>query len=834
MIRMVNAMLNIGDIVDNRYKIKSRIGQGGMSYVFRAEDMTLGREIALKVLKEEFSGDEEFVERFKNEARAAAKLTHPNIVAVYDIVDSGDYHYIAMELVEGITLKNYIAKKGVLTNKETIGIALQAGEGIAEAHRNGIIHRDIKPQNIIISKDGKIKVADFGIAKAVSGDTLTNQSVIGSAHYIAPEQARNGQTDLRSDLYSLGITMYEMITGRVPYDGDNTVSIVLAHIQNAMVPPQVYNHDIYPALNDIIIKATKKEPEERYQSAEELIDDLKQAINNPEGHFVKLYDTVESAASKAAASDNVQDKKTSQNASDSVKDTVNAASSGGAAISVSAASAKSGDSLRDESINQKDCTAEKGSSEEASAGDTCTASGNISESSENTQAALKAAEAKKRLLAYATVAGAVLIVGVAALVMIKRLGDKSAELAESSAASESMLSAEAESESNMDYTISIKGEDLMPDIIGINVDEARAKLAGQQMSMDSSAEDYSDVYPSGLIINQNPSSGEILPAGTTVYVTVSKGSVFDDIHNRTSEEASEMLSKAGYTVENTVLYDFSEVVPENLVCEYKLLDENGQIIEEKEDKDKEEKENKKDTPEKPDSAAEKNAVMERNKKIAEIRKKASSVCLVLSLGKKEDYVTMPVITGMTRAEADEELGELGISIGKVTALNTSDYVKGQIADQSIKAGSYVKKNSEIEVKLSVGENSNIADGTELANEHTDTTEQKSTASESKSNELNSDYYYGSIDTSCTVGAPMGPGGSDHVRVGIRLRQNVEGADEYTQIAQPIPVAPGTKIPVSYKNIRGAYGVESGYVEVYNADTMEMYASFNISFHAADE
>ena len=249
-------MLNIGDMLDNRYQILSRIGQGGMSYVYRAADTTLGREVAVKVLKEEFAEDAEFVERFKNEARSAAKLSHPNIVAVYDIVDSGELHYIVMELVEGITLKNYIAKKGVLTNKETIGIALQAAEGIAEAHRNGIIHRDIKPQNIIISKDGKIKVADFGIAKSVSGDTLNSQSVIGSAHYIAPEQAKSKQTDLRSDLYSLGISMYEMITGRVPYDGDNTVNIVLAHIQNAMVPPSVYNHDIYPALNDICLLYT--------------------------------------------------------------------------------------------------------------------------------------------------------------------------------------------------------------------------------------------------------------------------------------------------------------------------------------------------------------------------------------------------------------------------------------------------------------------------------------------------------------------------------------------------------------------------------------------------
>ncbi len=831
-------MLNIGDIVDNRYEIKSRIGQGGMSCVFRAEDKILGREVALKVLKEEFSEDEEFVEHFKNEARAAARLTHPNIVAVYDIVDSGKYHYIAMELVEGITLKNYIAKKGVLTNKETIGIAIQAGEGIAEAHRNGIIHRDIKPQNIIISKDGKIKVADFGIAKAVSGDTLTSKSVIGSAHYIAPEQAKNGETDLRSDLYSLGITMYEMITGRVPYDGDNTVNIVLAHIQNAMIPPQVYNHDIYPALNDIILKATKKEPDERYQSADELIDDLKQAVNNPDGHFVKLYGAAEPKENTATAKTGQAEGITSETEKKSADELL-------AEGNVKTAGEKESSGNFASSHGSEGDTGEKSEGTTGADGiisakenntDTGKADGTSGEA-DSSQAAIKAAEAKKRLLTYGTVAAIVLIVVVAALVMIKKLGDKTAELYESEALLGSSLTEETESESEMDYTISIKGEDLMPDIIGMNVDEARAKLSDLQMSMDSSAEDFSDIYPYGLIVNQNPSSGEILPQGTTVYVTVSKGSVFDDLQNRAPEEAAEMLTKAGYTVENNVLYDFSDVVPENMVCEYKLLDENGQLIEEKKEDENNNTENGSTdgSAGKTGGEANKKAVMERNKKIAEIRKKASSVCLVLSLGKQEDYVTMPVITGMTRAEAEETLDSLGVYIGKMTALNTQSYVRGQIAEQSVKPGDFVKKGSVVDVKLSVGENSDIEDGAEIPYTHAE--KQSGEGSDSKTDSesgLSDEYYYGSIDTTCVIGSQTGPGSSDNVKVGIRLKQSVDGADEYTQIAQPIPVAPGTRIPVSFKNIRGAFGVENGYVEVYNTDTFEMYASFNISFKALDE
>ena len=821
MIRMVRTMLNIGDMLDNRYQILSRIGQGGMSYVYRAADTTLGREVAVKVLKEEFAEDAEFVERFKNEARSAAKLSHPNIVAVYDIVDSGELHYIVMELVEGITLKNYIAKKGVLTNKETIGIALQAAEGIAEAHRNGIIHRDIKPQNIIISKDGKIKVADFGIAKAVSGDTLNSQSVIGSAHYIAPEQAKSKQADLRSDLYSLGISMYEMITGRVPYDGDNTVNIVLAHIQNAMVPPSVYNHDIYPALNDIILKATKKDPEERYQSAEELIDDLRQAVNEPEGHFVKLYDTVSSGEKSEEAS----------------------ASGDNAAVSDAALAEGTTDNDAELGMTSEMNDAEIGLDESSNTDSNNTESDNDTNAAGHTgltPAEKKAAEAKKKIVMFGGFFAVIFIIGVTALFMIKRSGDRKAQLAESLLNAQTTEQSNEESESEMDYTISIKGEDLMPDLIGMNVDEARAILSNQQMSMDSSSEEFSDTYENGLIIKQSPSSGDILPAGTTVYVTVSKGSVFDDLQNHTAEEAGDMLAKAGYKVDNTVGYDFSDVVAEGLVCSYKLLDVHGMEIDDTALRSGYYRNNDRDTSsetlssddaaETETTAAYKKSVTSKshNKNAAEIRKKAASVMLIISKGKREDYILMPVLTGLTKTEAIKELEENGLSVGNVTALNTDDYLEGQTAEQSVTAGDYVKKGSSVDIKISVGNSGEVADGTELSIP----TSNKGSGSNNKetpSNELNDEYYYGSIDTSCTIGKPMGPGGSDHVRVGVRLRQRVDGADEYTQISAPIPVAPGTRMPITFKNIRGAYGVDNGYVEVFNADSGELYSSYSVSF-----
>ncbi|MCQ2400594.1 MAG: Stk1 family PASTA domain-containing Ser/Thr kinase [Lachnospiraceae bacterium] len=283
-------MLEPGSILDGRYTIESKIGQGGMSTVYRAVDGKLGRSVAIKALKEEFSSDDDFVLKFRNEAQSVASLVHPNIVGAYDAVDEGDLHYIVMELVDGVSLKNYIQNKNALSNDECIDIALQTAEGISAAHKAGIVHRDIKPQNIIISNEGKVKVADFGIAKAVTGETIST-AILGSAHYVSPEQAKSGNSDERSDIYSLGITMYEMITGRLPFDGENTVSVVMAHINTAMVPPKVYNDDIYGSLNDIILKCTRKNPKERYQSADELIADLKKCQENPDGHFVSLYET---------------------------------------------------------------------------------------------------------------------------------------------------------------------------------------------------------------------------------------------------------------------------------------------------------------------------------------------------------------------------------------------------------------------------------------------------------------------------------------------------------------------------------------------------------------
>ena len=274
-------MLSPGTYLQNRYEILEKIGSGGMSVVYKAQCHTLNRLVAIKVLKEEFAFDKNFIDKFRMEAQAAARLSHPNIVSVYDVVEEEALHYIVMELIEGVTLKSYIEKKGCLENKEAIGIAIQVASGIAAAHSHHIVHRDIKPQNIIISRDGKVKVADFGIAKAVSAQTM-NATAVGSVHYISPEQARGGYCDERSDIYSFGITLYEMVAGKVPFEGDNTVAVALAHLEDPVVPPTEYNPDICPGLEQIILKCTQKRPDMRYGAMEDVIADLRRVLVDPQ------------------------------------------------------------------------------------------------------------------------------------------------------------------------------------------------------------------------------------------------------------------------------------------------------------------------------------------------------------------------------------------------------------------------------------------------------------------------------------------------------------------------------------------------------------------------
>ena len=295
-------MLRKGMFLADRYEIIEQIGTGGMSDVYKAKCHKLNRYVAIKVMKEEFSHDKNFVSKFIIEAQSAAGLTHPNVVSVYDVGDENGIYYIVMELVEGITLKQYIEKKGRLSSKEAVSIAIQVAQGMEAAHSHHIVHRDIKPQNIIISKEGKVKVTDFGIARAATSQTISS-SAMGSVHYISPEQARGGYSDEKSDIYSFGITLYEMLTGTVPFDGDSTVSVAVQHIQDEILPPSHVVNDIPISVDQIVMKCTQKKTDRRYQSATELIADLKKSLVMPDVNFVKLAPSYETARQQSLQED---------------------------------------------------------------------------------------------------------------------------------------------------------------------------------------------------------------------------------------------------------------------------------------------------------------------------------------------------------------------------------------------------------------------------------------------------------------------------------------------------------------------------------------------------
>ena len=278
-----------GKLLGNRYEMIEKIGNGGMATVYRATDKILKRDVAVKILRDEFTTDEEFIKRFEVEAQSAARLTHPNIVSIYDVGVEDNLHYIVMELIQGKTLKEIIIEeRGPLPWKWSVNVAIQIASALEMAHKNNIVHRDIKPHNIIITEDGIAKVTDFGIAKAVSNSTITAfGTTIGSVHYFSPEHARGGFTDAKSDLYSLGVVMYEMVTGKVPFDADTPVSVALKHMQEEPEEPIEVNPNVPVAVNKIIMKAMQKDTTLRYQSATEMLRDLRKALKDPDGDFVE-------------------------------------------------------------------------------------------------------------------------------------------------------------------------------------------------------------------------------------------------------------------------------------------------------------------------------------------------------------------------------------------------------------------------------------------------------------------------------------------------------------------------------------------------------------------
>ncbi len=520
-------MIKIGMMIVDRYEILEKIGTGGMSDVYKSKDHKLNRYVAVKVLKQEFSENANFVSKFRVEAQAAAGLMHPNIVNVYDVGEENDVYFIVMELVEGITLKKYIERKARLSVKEAISIAIQVSMGIEAAHNNHIIHRDIKPQNIIISKEGKVKVTDFGIAKAATSNTITS-NVMGSVHYTSPEQARGGYSDEKSDIYSLGITMFEMLTGRVPFNGETTVAIAIKHIQEPLPSPREYVSEIPISVEQIVFKCCQKSPDRRYQTMGDLIVDLKQSLINPDEDFVKMVNPDEEASTRM-----ITDKDMVQIKKQSVKR----------------------DSM-DEALRLKKDVRRKYQEEDEEEEDEEDVIGDEEEEDVEDDIDDEEEEYDSKMERVTTVLAVVaaLLIGCIVLFLVgKTLG---------------ILPFGGEKEKTEESTEEESGKVEMPKVVGRQIEEVKTELLGLGL-MPEIAYKETDEYEAGLVLECNIGIGQMVDSKTDITLTVSAGASGVEVPNvvgMSTAQGVSNLEQKGFVVNKTESYD-AEVAKGDIISQ---------------------------------------------------------------------------------------------------------------------------------------------------------------------------------------------------------------------------------------------------------------------------
>ena len=510
-------MLTEGMYIADRYEILGKVGAGGMSDVYKAKDLTLGRFVAIKVLKAEFSEDINFVTKFRSEAQAAAGLEHPNIVNIYDVGSENGLHYIVMEYVEGITLKTYIEKKGQLSFKEAVSIAIQVGRGIEAAHNKNIVHRDIKPQNIMISTEGKVKVTDFGIARAATSNTISSD-VMGSVHYSSPEQARNGFVDGKSDIYSLGIVMYEMVTGRVPFDGDTTVAVAIQHLQEEIVPPSVYAPNLPISMEKIILKCTQKNPDRRYASMTALLADLRKALISPNEDFVVMVPLANQDKTRVIGADDLNQIK---------KQTAN--------VYIDPASIKIQEPVIDDDDEDDD-------------DDIDDEDGDINPKME------------KAITIMGIAAGVVIIIIIIYLCITLAGGMKS-----NKNNSSNTETTKTETQTGDSQSTQIKDGVVVPSLTGKTMDQAKQELNGTGLGIRQAGTASSATVEKGQIISQDPQDGKTVEKNTTIEVIISSGSAGNsenavDIPNvvgQSETDASAALTAKGFNVTKTTSYSSS-------------------------------------------------------------------------------------------------------------------------------------------------------------------------------------------------------------------------------------------------------------------------------------
>lgn len=649
-------MLEIGSFLSDRYEILSKVGAGGMSDVYKAKDHILSRFVAIKVLKQEFSEDSSFVTKFRAEAQSAAGLEHPNIVNIYDVGSENGLYYIVMEYVEGITLKTYIEKKGQLSFKESASIAIQVARGIEAAHNKNIIHRDIKPQNIIISTDGKVKVTDFGIAKATSSNTISSD-VMGSVHYASPEQARNGFVDGRSDIYSLGIVMFEMVTGRVPFDGDTTVAVALQHLQEEIARPSIYAPDLPISFEKIILKCTQKTPDRRYQTIEELLTDIRRSLAHPDEDFVTIAPLVDGGKTKVISQEELDKIKEGRGVAEDLNDDDTDADNGD-----EYADDEDDDDEYDESLLDDDDDEEDEDDED-----------------DDDDGKLLNPKMDKAITIMGIVTAVIIVIVIIYLALsvagvFKFGGKKNSE----SQQTESQTQTESESESETQT----ETEGQMIDIRGMSVEDAqkavdRLKLDITVFAFETKQSDQKD----GTILEQDVKAGDTVKRGSQINVVIAgKGDSTSEmvkipsVIGKTKSSAKSTLESAGFSV--TFGYgDYNDSVAADVV-----------------------------TAQSP--SAKKQAA------------KGSTVTVTLSPGQKP--ITVPNVLGASQSHAESALAGAGLKYTYADSQYSDTVPAGSVISQT-KSGETVAAGTTITLTLSKGKqeiSTNVSKGISYSGEGT--------------------------------------------------------------------------------------------------------------------
>ena len=666
-------MIKEGVILGKRYEILGRVGSGGMADVYKGKDHKLNRYVAIKVLKSDYRSDQVFIKKFLSEAQAAAGLMHPNVVNVYDVGQDRGLYYMVMELVEGITLKDYIEKKGRLSAKETVSIAIQMVTGLQAAHNQHIIHRDIKPQNIIISKDGKVKVTDFGIARATTSTQTISTSVMGSVHYTSPEQARGGVVDEKSDIYSIGITLYEMVTGHVPFDGDSTVSVALKHLQEQITSPAEEVEDLPYSLECIIMKCTQKSPNLRYHDCASLLLDLKRSLVDPDGDFVvpgagAATDTDRTVVMSTEELEQVQQRQ--YNTDDDYDDD-------------------------DEEYDDDEEEDDDDDDYDRRRQDRRRKNNNVNSDTKRIMKILMiVAGVVVALLVLFLVANAAgffsgpgLTQNESELVEVPDLRGMTEEQARKELeGTELGLKVENDPQPSNQYdegeimsqdpapgdeveahsTITVvlsSGEEAkmteVPNVVGKSEAEAE-KLIQEANLIVHHDSDYSSDVEEGNVISSDPKAGTEVEEGTEVTIVVSLGAeqaTVPDLRNKTASAAESALADAGLS--GSASEEYSDSVPEGQVISQSI--DHGQKVD-----------------------------------------KGTTVSYVVSRGPETKYVNVPGLGGYTEADARSRLENAGLTVGNVSYAYSNTVGEGYVIDQTASPGSSVEEGTSVGFTVSRG------------------------------------------------------------------------------------------------------------------------------------